>query len=373
MVAAIDADGVTRQATRAVLYEKATPLAIKVRHRRRACPCVRRGQRRRRGRVVEPRRGRGERDAERGRGARQQRERVAKTSGRDRRADDAARGRQQRSSCPRGADGDIRQEVRTVTLDRPTAVRRGPGAATGRAEPRPATPSSSASDATRTPSIPTLRYAVADAEAMYAGAARLRRLQEGERAAADGPQHRNDRKPTLRNIKWALGTFLARCGQQGRHRHRLLRRARRARGRSPRRQSATGSPKYLMPSDADPERPVLDGAADGRSADDLRPHRGRARGDVPRRLLQRCRRRADVRRKRTRARRVDDVFLERLARSRGRAIVTASRAAEVSIELPELGHGLFTHYLLQGLRTAAISTATGSSPCRSCIRTWSNR
>ena len=57
--------------------------------------------------------------------------------------------------------------------------------------------------------------------------------------------------------------------------------------------------------------------------------------------------------KRTRAARVDDLFLDRLARSRGRAIVTAARASEVSLELPDLGHGLFTHYLLQGLRGAA--------------------
>jgi len=50
---------------------------------------------------------------------------------------------------------------------------------------------------------------------------------------------------------------------------------------------------------------------------------------------------------------VDDLFLERLTRSKGRAIITASRAAEVSIELPELGHGIFTYYLVQGLRGAA--------------------
>ena len=50
---------------------------------------------------------------------------------------------------------------------------------------------------------------------------------------------------------------------------------------------------------------------------------------------------------------MDDLFLERRTRSKGRAIITASRPAEVSIELPELGHGLFTYYLLQGLRGAA--------------------
>src|SRR3970040_333410 len=47
---------------------------------------------------------------------------------------------------------------------------------------------------------------------------------------------------------------------------------------------------------------------------------------------------------------VDEGVLERLARSKGRAIVTASRPAELSIELQELGHGIFTYYLVQGLK-----------------------
>jgi uncharacterized caspase-like protein len=54
----------------------------------------------------------------------------------------------------------------------------------------------------------------------------------------------------------------------------------------------------------------------------------------------------------TRAGAVDDLFLDRLTRSKGRAIITASRPAEVSIELPELGHGIFTYYLVQGLQGA---------------------
>jgi uncharacterized caspase-like protein len=53
---------------------------------------------------------------------------------------------------------------------------------------------------------------------------------------------------------------------------------------------------------------------------------------------------------RTRAGTVDDLFLERLARTKGRAIITASRPNEVSLEMAELGHGLFTYYLLQGLQ-----------------------
>ena len=34
-------------------------------------------------------------------------------------------------------------------------------------------------------------------------------------------------------------------------------------------------------------------------------------------------------------------------------IITASRPTEVSLELPELGHGIFTYYLVQGLKGAA--------------------
>jgi uncharacterized caspase-like protein len=57
--------------------------------------------------------------------------------------------------------------------------------------------------------------------------------------------------------------------------------------------------------------------------------------------------------KKTRAGSVDDLFLERLTRSKGRAIITASRPTEVSIELPELGHGIFSYYLVEGLKGAA--------------------
>ena len=57
--------------------------------------------------------------------------------------------------------------------------------------------------------------------------------------------------------------------------------------------------------------------------------------------------------KSTRAGSVDDLFLERLTRSKGRAIITASRPAEVSIELPELGHGIFSYFLVNGLKGAA--------------------
>lgn len=42
-------------------------------------------------------------------------------------------------------------------------------------------------------------------------------------------------------------------------------------------------------------------------------------------------------------------YLENLARRKGRLILTASQSHESSIETPRLGHGVFTHALLQGL------------------------
>ena len=62
---------------------------------------------------------------------------------------------------------------------------------------------------------------------------------------------------------------------------------------------------------------------------------------------------------RTRAATVDDLFLERLARTKGRAIITASRPNEVSLEVGQYGHGLFTYYLLQGLQGHADLNCDG--------------
>ena len=77
--------------------------------------------------------------------------------------------------------------------------------------------------------------------------------------------------------------------------------------------------------------------------------------------------------KRTRATNLDDLFLERLTRAKGRAIVSAARPNEVSLELAELGHGLFTHYVLEGLKGAPTATAMAWSPSRSSTSTSSAR
>jgi len=50
---------------------------------------------------------------------------------------------------------------------------------------------------------------------------------------------------------------------------------------------------------------------------------------------------------------LSDAAYARLAEGRGRAIIASCRLDEVSWELPDMRNGLFTHYLLEGLRGAA--------------------
>jgi|GEM_PF-1002584 len=50
---------------------------------------------------------------------------------------------------------------------------------------------------------------------------------------------------------------------------------------------------------------------------------------------------------------LSDGFLNRLSKGKGRVVLTASRAGEVSEERDDLGHGVFTYYLLEGLRGKA--------------------
>jgi formylglycine-generating enzyme required for sulfatase activity/uncharacterized caspase-like protein len=52
-------------------------------------------------------------------------------------------------------------------------------------------------------------------------------------------------------------------------------------------------------------------------------------------------------------------FLARLAQGKGRAILTAADTNEVALELPDLGHGLFTYHLLDALRGKADPQGKG--------------
>jgi uncharacterized caspase-like protein len=50
---------------------------------------------------------------------------------------------------------------------------------------------------------------------------------------------------------------------------------------------------------------------------------------------------------------LSDAFLERISGGTGKIVITASNANEVSVEKDELGHGVFTYYMLKGLRGKA--------------------
>jgi len=55
----------------------------------------------------------------------------------------------------------------------------------------------------------------------------------------------------------------------------------------------------------------------------------------------------------TRAAGVSAEFLERLARATGRVLITASSGNESALDAPDFRHGVFTHFVLQGLEGAA--------------------
>jgi Caspase domain len=198
------------------------------------------------------------------------------------------------------------------------------------------------------PTIPTLKYTVADAEAVYAVLVGTAGFKKDHVLLLTD---RSERKPTLRNIKYALGTFLARTAQRddtvivyfaGHGAPEIDQRG----------LERDGLAKYLIPSDADPD----DLFSTALPMDDLQTIFGRIEADRVVMFLDACYSGAAGGRtfasRRTRAIGVDELFLDRLTRSRGRAIITASRPAELSIELPELGHGIFTYYLTEGLKGA---------------------
>jgi hypothetical protein len=249
-------------------------------------------------------------------------------------------------------DGTQTQEVHTVIYERPQLA----------AVPAPvaAPPAKPASDRWavvigvgryESREVPPLAYAVADAEALYqvlVGPGGFKK--EHVLLLTD----RTERKPTLRNIKWALGTFLTRSARKD-DTVLVFFAGHGAPEVDPRGLERDGLAKYLAPADVEPD----DLYSTALPMDELQTIFARIEAEKMVVFLDACYSGAapgggrTFASKKTRAAHVDDLFLERLARSKGRAIVTASRPAEVSLEVPELGHGLFTYYLLLGLKGAA--------------------
>ena len=243
-------------------------------------------------------------------------------------------------------DGAARQEIRTVILERPKAT--APAAAPAPAPPPPSTQWAVVIGVGgyESTAVPKLRYPVADADAVYQTLIASGGFKKENILLLTD---RSERKPTLRNIKWALGTFLARSA----HKDDLVVIYFAGHGASEIDQRGVerdGLSKYLVPSDADPD----DLYSTALPMDEMQNVLSRIEAERVTVFLDACYSGAAGGRTfastKTRTVNVDDIFLERLTRSKGRAIVTASRPSELSVELPELGHGIFTYYLVRGLQ-----------------------
>lgn len=197
--------------------------------------------------------------------------------------------------------------------------------------------------------IPRLRFAAKDAEAMH------QFLTTRGGYPKDNVLLLTDttaQKPTLLNIKRALGDFLAR--RAGRDDMVLIYFA----GHGAPEVDAAGNEadglsKYLIPRDGDPESLYTTALP----MDEIQRIFARVSAERIVMLLDTCYSGTaggrTFSRASTRASGLNDQFLERLTRSRGRVIMTASGPNEVALELPNLGHGIFTYYVLEGLKGKA--------------------
>jgi len=253
----------------------------------------------------------------------------------------------------REPDGAARQEVRTVILERAKP-------AAPAAPPAPPPPPSTqwaviiGVGGYESSAVPRLRYSVADADAIYQTLLSAGFKKENILLMTD----KTERKPTLRNIKWALGTFLARSA----HKDDLVMIYFAGHGASEVDQRGIerdGLSKYLVPVDADPD----DLYSTALPMDEMQNVLARIEAERVTVFLDACYSGAAGGRTfastKTRTVNVDDIFLDRLTRAKGRAIVTASRPSELSIELAELGHGIFTYYLVRGLQGYADNNRDG--------------
>ena len=254
----------------------------------------------------------------------------------------------------REPDGAARQEVRTVILERAK-----PAAPAAPPAPPPPPPSTQWAvvigvGGYESSTVPRLRYSVADADAVYQTLIGAGFKKENILLLTD----KTERKPTLRNIKWALGTFLARSA----HKDDLVMIYFAGHGASEVDQRGIerdGLSKYLVPVDADPD----DLYSTALPMDEMQNVLARIEAERVTVFLDACYSGAAGGRTfastKTRTVNVDDIFLDRLTRAKGRAIVTASRPSELSIELAELGHGIFTYYLVRGLQGYADNNRDG--------------
>jgi uncharacterized caspase-like protein len=204
-------------------------------------------------------------------------------------------------------------------------------------------------------SITKLKYATRDAEAMYEFlTTRGGYPKDNVILLTDNtPQ-----KPTLQNIRRALGDFLYR--KPAREDMVLIYYA----GHGAPEVDATGTEgdgitKYLIPRNADPDSLY----STALPMDEIQRIFSRIQSERVVLLLDTCYSGTaggrTFARQQLRSSNLNDHFLERLTRSKGRVIITAAGPNEVALETAELGHGVFTYYLLQGLGGKADRDADG--------------
>ena len=203
--------------------------------------------------------------------------------------------------------------------------------------------------------IPRLRFAARDAQAMYdflttkGGYPKQNVLLLTDTTAE---------KPTLQNIRRALGDFLFR--RPGRDDMVLIYYA----GHGAPEVDAAGAEtdglsKYLIPRNADPDSLY----STAFPMDEIQKIFARIPSERVVMLLDTCYSGTaggrTFARQQIRSGNLSDQFLERLTRSRGRVVITASGPNEVALESPDLGHGIFTYYLLEGLAGKADRNGDG--------------
>lgn len=197
--------------------------------------------------------------------------------------------------------------------------------------------------------VTKLKYARRDAESFY------EYLTENLSVPPDHIRALYDEKVTIKNMKTELGTWLKKRAAV--HDTVFIYFAGHgAPEPDPDSPDGDGVEKFLLPVDAEPDNLI----ATAFPMKDIKDTFNRLNSDRVVFIVDSCFSGASGGRtmlasNNTRSAQLNDDFLERLSKGKGRVILSASRANEVSLEDVRYGggHGVFTHFLLQGLKGAA--------------------
>lgn len=201
------------------------------------------------------------------------------------------------------------------------------------------------------PKVRQLKYAVNDARIFYD------HLVKYNRIPAENVILLLDQAATLTNIRSALGTGLK--SKAGKEDMALIYFAGHgAAERDTQSPDGDGLEKYLLPVDAD----LKDLYATALPMGELSRIFNRIRSERLIYIADACYSGASGGRtigvSGTRAS-ISDAFIDRIAGGKGRVIITASGANEVSVENDELKHGVFTYFLIEGLKGPADTNKDG--------------